>query len=162
MPHAFLLNDMVLFSRSEFRLVTPFPFIILPLTTHQLWIFSASSAADSSSARVRHTADGKLTCQLPEGSCFRCSLPSKPYFKTAGARGTRHSKRQATASHDRRNSVKGSVPSGEIFLCPRPAYRRRPARLPGARGTWLSELPAKKTIPRDARASRKESGPSHV
>ena len=101
-----------------------------------------------SQARSRHAA-----ARIATGS-FTCHVPERPGIPMAGD--------NQTASPSRRNPVKDNVPSGEIFLCPRPAYRRRPARLPGAGGTWLSELPAKKTIPRDVRASRKESGPSHV
>ena len=99
-----------------------------------------------SQARSRHAA-----ARIATGS-FTCHVPERPGIPMAGD--------NQTASPSRRNPVKDNVPSGEIFLCPRPTYRRRPARLPGAGGTWLSELPAKKTIPRDVRASRKESGPS--
>ena len=101
-----------------------------------------------SQARSRHAA-----ARIATGS-FTCHVPERPGIPMAGD--------NQTASPSRRNPVKDNVPSGEIFLCPRPAYRRRPARLPGAGGTWLSELPAKKTIPRDVRASRKESGPSAI
>ena len=40
--------------------------------------------ARSSSARVRHIADGRLACQEPEGPGFQSSLPRRLYLETPG------------------------------------------------------------------------------
>ena len=90
-------------------------------------------------------------------------IQTRSLLHLPGARGTRRipmADDKQTASQSRRNPLKRYQPSGELFFCPRPAYRRRSGRLPEAGGTWVSDLPAKKTIPRDVRVPRKESGPS--